>query len=197
MALAAAIYLVVAHATDRGPWFWVGLVLVALNVGGIVTQARSSRGPVAAGTPAPDPEAAPEVSSVRLVELLTDPAVAAAWASAPAEWVQVSYLDDPSGPVDPMPAVELAEWVWLSRDRWSWDIAVGDELKPFLDLDAPDDQDAVLGVLRAHPAVAEAWHEDREVYVVQLRDDLPLDTFAPLAARALAAGQIDAAGRLT
>lgn len=191
-ALAASVYLVIAYADERGTWFWVGLLLVVLNLTGLVAQVRS-RGRVSEPVqPASDLDA----DSVRLVDVLGDPAVVSAWATAPPSWVQVAYLDDPSGPLEPAPAAALAAYVWLARDGEEWQVAVGDEVKPYLDLDAPEDDDAVLRVLRSHPAVAEAWHEDREVYVVRPRHTMPLDRFARLAARALASGQVAAAGRL-
>jgi hypothetical protein len=190
-ALAASVYLVIAYADERSGWFWLGLVLVVLNVVGMVAAGRSWARDVPPVREQPDPEA----RSVRLEQLLHDQTVASAWATAPPEWVQVAYLDDPSGPLGPMPAHELAGFVWLARDGLEWQVAVGDEVKAYLDLDAPDDEDPVLRVLRGHPAVTEAWHEDREVYVVRPSHELPLERFARLAARALATGHVQAAAR--
>lgn len=191
-ALAASLYLVIAYADERGTWFWVGLLLVVLNVTGLVAQVRSRARAAQPVQPAPDLDA----DSVRLVDVLGDPAVVSAWATAPDHWAQVAYLDDPSGPHEPASAAGLAAFVWLVRDGEEWQVAVGDEVKPYLDLDAAEDEDAILAVLRSHPAVAEAWHEDREVYVVRPHHSLPLDRFARLAARALASGQVAAARRL-
>lgn len=191
-ALAASVYLVIAYADERSGWFWLGLVLVVLNLAGIVAAGRSWARDAPPVQDQPDAYA----SSVRLAQLLGDQTVASAWATAPPEWAQVAYLDDPAGPLGPVPSQELAGFVWLARDGDEWQVAVGDEVKPYLDLDAPEDDDAVLRVLRSHPAVAEAWHEDREVYVVRPRHQMPLDRFARLAARALASGQVAAARRL-
>ena len=38
LALAASAALVVIHADERGRWFWVGLALVVLNVGGFLSR---------------------------------------------------------------------------------------------------------------------------------------------------------------
>lgn len=190
-ALAASVYLVIAYADERSGWFWLGLVLVVLNVAGMVAAGRSWARDVPAVPDQPDPDA----SSVRLAQLLDDQTVMSAWATAPPEWTQVAYLDDPAGPLAPAPADDVANYVWLARDGLDWQIAVGDEVKPYLDLDAADAEDPVLRVLRSHPAVVEAWHEDREVYVVRPSHELPLERIARLAARALATGQVEAAAR--
>lgn len=198
-ALAASVYLVIAYAGERSLFFWVGLVLVALNVAGILAQARSSR-----SRARPEPvRADPDATSARLSELLHDPAVAAGWATAPAYWVRVTDPDDPDGRHDPtddvVPAAVLARHVRVAlqvAEESEWHVVVEAAAQPFLDLDATDGDDAVLGVLRAHPLVAEARHEQRGVYVVRLHRAVALDRFARLAARALAAGQVQAASRL-
>lgn len=195
-ALAASVYLVIAYAGERSLFFWVGLVLVALNVAGILAQARSSR-----SRALPEPvRADPDATSARLSELLHDPAVAAGWATAPAYWVRVT---DPDGRHDPtddvVPAAVLARHVRVAlqvAEESEWHVVVEAAAQPFLDLDATDVDDAVLGVLRAHPLVAEARHAQREVYVARLHREVALDRFARLAARALAAGQVRAASRL-
>lgn len=196
-ALAASVYLVIAHAAELDSWFWIGLVLVVLNLAGLVGQRRSA---ALSDVPAPRASAVFEGADseqegveTRLVDLLDDPAVASAWAAAPEQWQQVAYLDDPEEAIGPVSAEELAEYVWLAREGLEWQISVGDEVKPYLDLDAPEDRDPILRVLRAHLAVADAWHEDREVYVVRSAHELALDWFAPLAAGALATGQVEAA----
>ena len=179
LALAASVALVVVHWQDRGAWFWVGVGLTLLNLVGIV-GARSR-----AGSPAvhrvDDPQ---EQGSHRLDELLSLPAVAAAFFQGPPVWQQVSYLDDPLGPLEPMSVEELARYVWLERDH-GWAIGLGDEMKPYLDLDLPEEEDPVVRVLREHPAVADAYHEDREVYRVEQRRPIGTEEFAELAARAL------------
>lgn len=191
-ALAASVYLVIAYAEERSFFFWVGLVLVALNVTGILAQARSSR---RGARPRPV-RADPDADAARLSELLHDPAIATAWATAPTHWVQVTDPDGPGGPGRVVAAPELARFARVSRDGSEWRLEVEDGLEPFLDLDAAEQDDAILAVLRGHPIVVEAWRAGREVYVVRPRYEIPLDRFARLAARALAAGQVHAASRL-
>lgn len=184
-AIAASIYLVATHADRLDEWFWAGLVLLVMNAVSLVAQVRArSRQPRG-----PEPR---EGDDVRLADLLTDHSVAVAWATAPEWWEQVAHLEEDLGPVF---ARELAEFVWITVDGDEWSIGLGDEVKPYVDLDAPEDRDAVLTVLRAHPAVAEAWHEDRELYVVRTALPLEQDRFARLAARALASGHNEARRR--
>ena len=181
IALAASVGLVVIHWDTRGAWFWVGVALVVLNVAGLATRSRTVAAP-----------AQEEGGSYRLAELLFVPGVAAALATGPELWRQVSYLDDP--PLEPMPARELAAYVWVA-DHGDWTIGLGDELKPYLDLDLDEAEDPVIGVLRAHPAVADAWHEDREVYRVETRRRISTEDFAELAARALVSHHVHVAAR--
>lgn len=192
-ALAASVYLVIAYAEERSFFFWVGLVLVALNVTGILARARASRSGARPGPVRADPGAV----TARLSELLHDPAVATAWATAPTHWVQVTDPDGPGGPGHVAAAGELARFARVARDGIEWQVAVEHGLQPFLDLDAAEQDDAILAVLRGHPVVDEAWRAGREVYVVRPRHEIPLDRFARLAARALATGQVTAAARLT
>lgn len=192
IALTASIALVVVHWEDRGTWFWVGVALTVLNLLGIWSaKARADRPDRPAGRPQHDDE---EGGSPRLVELLSLPGVAAALAEGPPLWQQVSYLDDPMGPLEPMPVEELAEYIWLERDH-GWAIGLGDELKPYLDLDVPEEDDPVVAVLKSHPAVADAYHEDREVYRVEQRGPISTEEFAELAARALVSHHVDALRR--
>jgi hypothetical protein len=88
------------------------------------------------------------------------PGVAAAFAAGPPLWRQVSYLDDTR--FEPTTAAELAAFVWIENDQ-GWAIGLGDEVKPYVDLDMDEAHDPVIGVLENHPAVGEAFHEDREV----------------------------------
>ncbi len=180
VALAASVGLVVIHWDTRGPWFWVGVALVALNVAGLAARSRT-------GPPA-EPE---EGGSYRLADLLFVPGVAAALAAGPEVWRQVSYLDDP---IEPMPVRELAAYVWVGHDA-DWSIGLGDELKPHLDLDLDEAEDPIIGVLLAHPAVADAFHEDREVYRVETRRRISTEEFAELAARALVSHHVHVAAR--
>ncbi len=192
-ALAASVYLVIAYAEERSFFFWVGLVLVALNVTGILAHARSSRRGARPGPVRADPDA----DAARLSELLHDPAISTAWATAPTHWVQVTDPDGPGGPGRVVAAPELARFARVARDGSEWRLEVEDGLAPFLDLDAAEQDDAILAVLRGHPVVVEARRAGRDVYVVRPRHEIPLDRFARLAARALAAGQVAAAARLT
>jgi hypothetical protein len=194
LALAASVGLVVVHWDDRGRWFWIGVALTVLNLLGIWSaKARAGR-PDRPDRPG-DPEAVDEESgSHRLVELLSLPGVAAALAEGPPVWQQVSYLDDPLGPLEPMPVEELAEYIWLERDH-GWAIGLGDELKPYLDLDVPEEEDPVVAVLKSHPAVEDAYHEDREVYRVEQRGPISTEELAELAARALVSHHVDALRR--
>ena len=192
IALTASVALVVAHWDDRGTWFWVGVALTVLNLLGIWSaKTRAGRPDRPVGRPGDDEEAG---GDHRLVELLSLPGVAAALAEGPPVWQQVSYLDDPMGPLEPMPVEELAEYIWLERDH-GWAIGLGDELKPYLDLDIPEEDDPVVAVLKSHPAVEDAYHEDREVYRVELRGQLSTEEFAELAARALVSHHVDALRR--
>ena len=186
LALMASLALVVVHLEDRGAWFWVGVALTLLNLAGILA-ARSRTGMPAGGRV----EEREPGGSHTLGELLTLPGVATALAAGPPVWQQVSYLDDPLGP---MPVAELAEHIWI-EDHDGWGIGLGDEVKPFLDLDLDEDDDPIIGVLRAHPAVADAYHEDREVYRVEQRRPIGAEEFAELAARALVSHHLHALRR--
>jgi hypothetical protein len=187
LALAASVSLVVVHWDDRGRWFWVGVALTVLNVLGILgARAR------AAGAPErPQEEVPDEGRSYRLDELLSVPGVAAALSTGPQVWQQVSYLDDP---LEPMPVEELVHYVWLERDH-GWAIGLGDEMKPYLDLDLPEEDDPIVRVLEEHPAVDDAYHEDREVYRVEHRRPIAPEEFAELAARALVSHHVHALHR--
>lgn len=193
IALAASLTLVVTHQDDRDPWFWVGVGLTVLNVVGFV-RARSS-GPLPADDhPAdgqPEDGHPEDGRSHRLAELVSVPGVAAAFAEGPPVWQQVSYLDDPLGPA---PVEELMEFVWVENHD-GWEIGLGDELKPYLDLDLDETDDPVIEVLRAHPGVEDAYHEDREVYRIEERRPLGTEEVAELCARALVAHHVHALGR--
>lgn len=191
IALVASLALVVTHWEGQGPWFWVGAVLVLLNLAGPARAgSRAGRSPGDAS----DPDGGSthrEAQEHRLVDLLGSPGVAAAFAAGPRLWRQVSHLDD--GQLDPMTADELAGHVWLELDDDGWTIGLDDEVKPYLDLDLDEADDPVVTVLRAHPAVGDAYHEDREVYRVEQHGPLGVDETAELAARALVAHHVHAA----
>ena len=188
LALAASAALVVIHADERGRWFWVGLALVVLNVGGFLSRRlRADQGAPSAG------HGDESEQSHLLAELLSLPGVAAALADGPRVWRQVSHLDATA--FEPTPAEELAEFVWLEQDDEGWTIALGDEVKPYVDLDMDEAVDPVISVLESHPAVERAVHEDREVYRIEQRRALSTTEVAELTARALVSHHLRAAGR--
>ena len=196
LAMAASVGLVVVHWDQRNGWFWVGVALVVLNVAGfLASRSRAAHGELFTGSRGADGGALDDEDehSHRLDELLALPGVAAVFAAGPDVWRQVSYLDDPLGSTT---AEELAEFVWLEHDDDGWAIGLGDEVKPYLDLDVPEEDDPVVAVLRNHPSVEDAYHEDREVYRVELRRPLSTEEFAELAARALVSHHAQAVARL-
>lgn len=144
--------------------------------------------PRKAGGAAARHERQPDVDEFTLDTMRTVPEVAAELASAPDVWRNCSYRDDENPDELDMPMAELLGYAYVSAQRGEWTFAVADELKPALDLDADEDTDAILTTLRAHPLVADAYHEDREVYIVEVADALPVEQAAALAARALVAG---------
>lgn len=188
IAMAASLGLVAIHWDDRGPWFWVGVALVMLNVAGLLAAGSRAHQRAEVGFGHPPATSQPQQGredgeSHRLDELLTVPGVAAAFAAGPRLWQQVSYLDEM--PLEPMTPEELATFVWLENDDGDWAIGLADEVKPYLDLDVDEEDDPIIGVLRTHAAVQEAYHEDREVYRVEQRRPMGTEEFAELAARAL------------
>lgn len=195
VAVIAAIVLVVTHWRERDVWFVLGVVALGLNVVGIVAQvaardrAATGSGHVALGDDTEDTAGTDQ----RLSELIHLPGVAAALAAGPAQWKQVSCLEDDVGPcaID-----ELVEYMWIvtSPDR-EWEVAVGDEVKPYLDLDV-DEPDPLVEALAGHPLVTDAWHEDREVYLAAVEPGMTVEEFAALGARALVAHHLDAVRRL-
>jgi hypothetical protein len=179
LALMASVALVLVHWDERGAWFWVGVALTVLNITGILSASR-------AVLPTERPQGVGE--SHRLDELLSLPGVVAALATGPAVWHQVSYLDDPLEPTTPE---ELAAFIWVENHE-GWGIGLGDEVKPYLDLDLDEEDDPVIDVLKDHPAVEDAYHEDREVYRIEQRRPLSTAEFAELATRALVAHHVHA-----
>jgi hypothetical protein len=97
---------------------------------------------------------------------------AAALAEGPTHWRQVSLFDHL---FDPMPVAELTEHMWVTTE---------------------EDEDPTLAVLAADPRVAESFHEDREMYVVETAAPMTTEEFAALALRALTAHHLQAAHRL-
>jgi hypothetical protein len=197
LALAASLALVVVYWDERGAWFWVGVALVVLTVGGFLAGRdradeadRPTASRVSGGLPL---DAEGDGRSHRLDELLSLPGVTAAFAAGPPLWRQVSHLDDTR--FEPTTAQELAAYIWLEHDE-GWAIGLGDEVQPYLDLDIDEEDDPVVAVLRNHPAVEDAFHADREVYMVEQRRPLSTEEFAELAARALVAHHVHAAARI-
>lgn len=190
VALLAATVLLAVHWGDRGTWFWVGATLLALNLLGLA-HSRTNGSASDSGTQ-PGAHAAranPRGRAARVTEVilaqLDVPEVVAAFEEGPDDWVQVSY---PEEQLDPVSWRFIAQYVWLEFDG-QWSMGLGDEVKPYLDLDMDPDDDPVLSVLRTHSAVRDAWHEDREVYAVEQRAPMTVRDFGALVARALVAHQ--------
>lgn len=199
IALTASVALVAVHWDRKGAWFWVGVGLVALNVAGILSTRWRSATLEGRGSPrVPSPAGSPldhgdgGGRSHRLDEWLSLPGVAAAFAAGPELWRQVSHVgDDQFGP---MTAREVAHFVWIEEDQ-GWVIGLDDEVKPYLDLDVDEADDPIIRVLKAHPSVEDAFHEDREVYRLEHREPLSTEELAVLVARALVAHHVHAAAR--
>jgi hypothetical protein len=197
LAMAASLALVVVHWDERGAWFWVGLALVVLNVSGfLTTRSRADRGERSTASHWPDDLALDDEreggQSHRLDDLLSLPGVAAAFATGPRLWRQVSYLDDTQ--FEATTAEELAAFVWIENDE-GWTIGLGDEVKPYVDLDIDEAVDPVITVLKNHSAVSDAFHQDREVYRIEQRRPISTEEFAEIAARALVTHHMHAATR--
>jgi hypothetical protein len=84
----------------------------------------------------------------------------------------------------------LVDYVWLNAEDGTWTLALGDECFPLLDLD--NDSDPVLAALRDHADVADAYHEDREVFVFSTTRNLTAAEATVLAVQALTAGHLQA-----
>ncbi|UUZ60448.1 hypothetical protein [Nocardioides sp. B-3] len=179
-------------------WSWVGVgtVLLLANIASWRHQLSGAGRPA---TPGADGTLVPHDVDLTLGALLDRPSVRQARDAAPAVWQQVLDLVEE---VDlSMEASDVAELVWLTTDDaahgpWHWSVAVGDELKPLLDLDVPEDQDPFVATVSAHPAVADVAHVDREEYAVVLRSPMTLDEMAVLAVHGLVAHHRDAVRRL-
>ncbi|MCC2593544.1 hypothetical protein LKO27_09000 [Tessaracoccus sp. OS52] len=172
--------LVLIYWEARGVWFWVGVVLGVGNVIGILAGRMTAGSQDTEVVKLEDQERDSE--SYRLEDFLGSPGVRAALGAGPSLWQQVSYLEDEA--FEPITAEELAGYVWLENHD-GWEIGLDDDAKPYLDLDVDEEDDRVVSVLKSHPAVADAYHEDREVYRTELRGRISAEEFAALAARAL------------
>ena len=182
LALAASVALVFIHRDERGAWFWVGVALVVLNVSGfLATRSRSGRDERSTASHGPGDLALDSQregrQSHRLDELMSLPGVAAAFATGPPLWRQVSYLDDTQ--FEPTTAEALSAFVWIENDE-GWSIGLGDEItKPVRrPRDVGEADDPVISVLMNHPAVRDAFHEDREVYRIEQRRPISIEEFA-------------------
>lgn len=187
--VAVLVAFVVLQVVQRDwPWLLAGCALLLLNV----VSWRAQLSMAGRGVPL-----VPTGADMTLSELLDRPAVRHAWDAAPAVWHQVSYLVDEEDLS--LEAAEVADHVWIisgAETQWHWSVAVGDELKPLLDLDVDQDADPLIATVSAHPAVAEVDHVDREEYAVVLRAPMTLDEVAALAVRGLVAHHLDAVRRL-
>jgi len=201
IALAAGVALIALNWDDKGGLFWVGVAVVALNAAALAVQRASSpitrpaEPPVPTTPPRdpqPDHDLGPEVDAT-ISDLLHLPAVAEALAEAPSRWRQVTYFDQT---FDPVPLTDLVDHVWVLDDEDGWSMALGDEVKPLVDLDVDESDDAALAVFLADARVSDAYHEDREVYRVETSTSLTTEEFAVLAVRALTAQHLQAAARL-
>ena len=201
VALAAGVALVALNWDEKGGLFWVGVAVVVLNAAALELQraatlpasppdATSGDSSAQDTSPAVDP--APEVDAT-ISDLLHLPAVAEALAQAPSHWRQVTYFDQA---FDPVPLTDLVDHVWVLDDEDGWSMALGDEVKPLVDLDVEESDDAALAVFVADARVSDAPAEDREVYRVETSTPLTTDDFAVLAVRALTAQHLQAAARL-
>lgn len=191
LALAAGVALVVTELGERGAFFWLGIVIIVLNVLALVALVPAGSGSVTAPVAADRTESAHEEVDVTLAELRDLPGVARALAAAPPQWRQVTYFDDSFDPTD---LSWLADYVWITSEDGGWGLGLGDEVKPYVDLDVDESDDPALAVLTADPRVADAYHEDREVYRVETRAPMTTEEFAVLAIEALTAHHLRAAG---
>ncbi|QIK74292.1 hypothetical protein [Nocardioides piscis] len=195
-----AIFLVIQVAQRDWPWVGVMTALLVANIASWRAQQNRSLQPRAPAVP--KGALVPPGVDVTLRELLDRPAVRQAWSTAPVVWQQVSYLDDEENLS--LTADEVANFVWVSThdvgpsqtQSAHWSVGIGDELKPVLDLDVPEDEDALTATLADSPAVGEVAHMDREDYEVTLAAPMTLDEIAALAAQGLIAHHLDAVRRL-
>ena len=132
----------------------------------------------------------PDVAEVSLADVRDLPRVAAAIAAAPSEWRGTTWAyGDEDEPVDASASLEeLLDWIWVAADDGVWSLSLGEELKPLVDLDADEEDDPVLVTLLEEPRVRRAYHEDRELYCVEVASPLSAEDAAALFLRALTRG---------
>lgn len=141
----------------------------------------------------PEPPTTPaNVEEFTLAEVQTEPEVAAALEQAPALWRNCVFSDEATGKLESasLPRQELVGYVWLNSEDGTWTLALGEECFSLLDLDSDDDP--VLATLRDHADVADAYHEDREVFVFSTTRNLTAAEATVLAVQALTAGHLQA-----
>lgn len=191
LALAIGVALVVTELGERGAFFWLGIAIVVLNGIGLMAMTMAGPGPGAVADDRSEP--AREEVDATLAELRDLPDVARALAAAPPEWRQVTCFDHDFEPTD---LAWLSDYVWITTEHGGWGLGVGDEVKPYLDLDLSESEDPAVAVLAADPRVASAYHEDRELYRVETRTPLTAEEFSVLAIQALNAHHLHAVERL-
>jgi hypothetical protein len=131
----------------------------------------------------------PDVAEVSLADVRDLPLVAAAIAAAPTEWGGTTWAYGEAEPVDASASLEeLLDWIWVEADDGVWSLSLGEELKPLVDLDADEEDDPVLMTLLAEHRVHRAYHEDRELYCVEVTSPLSVEDAAALFLRALTRG---------
>ncbi|MGN6332741.1 MAG: hypothetical protein ACTHOD_13985 [Motilibacteraceae bacterium] len=120
--------------------------------------------------------------------------MALALRGAPELWRNCLDRELPGYPPEELdlPLDEVLENTWLYAQHGRWCLSVGDELKALVDLDADEDADQIIATLESHPAVDEAEHADREVYLLLVSAPLTLEEAAALCVRALVAGHAEA-----
>ena len=136
------------------------------------------------------PDTPDDVEDVALSDVRDLPAVTAAIAACPTVWRNATWRADPqlTDPSDLDASLdEVLDCAWVSRNDGQWQLAVADEVFPLLDLDADEETDPIISALLNHPAVTDAFHEDREVYL-WTADATSVEDAAALALAALTAG---------
>lgn len=128
-----------------------------------------------------------------LSDLSTEPEVATVLERSPALWRSCMTGDASTGELQGHAALtrqQVVDHVWLDAEEDTWTLALGDELFPLLDLD--DDRDFVLTSLLGHADVADADHEDRELFVFTTTRPLTAAEAAALALEVLTAAHATA-----
>jgi hypothetical protein len=115
--------------------------------------------------------------------------VAAVLPDAPAAWRNCTSRDVDFDPDDlDLPLDHVLSVVSASAERGHWGFFILDEVWVTLDLDVDEDIDPIITTLRGHPAVRDAEHLDREVYVFDPLSSISAAQGAALVIQALLAG---------